>query len=263
MHFRAEVPVTEGILVGEYLKAVMTNRALPPDLAEDMRSSRFRGQYSPGSPSWLARPGELPGTDLNGAFEPGTGPVDQPTPPPTAPPAATSTPTATATPAGPEALIQVDDDLIDPGQSIVVTVIGRGASKLALLQWRTGVGDESPDRDWSPATDPQLAAQDFTCDQALTDCATIWTVAPTTPGRYTLWARAADVNGTYSTWTGTRLRIREGNTPTSTPTVTATPTATGTLTATPTSTVTSTATATVTPTTIAGLAAATTPTRTP
>ena len=56
MHFRAEVPVTEGILVGEYLKAVITNRSLPPDLAQDMQSSRFRAQYSPGSPGWLARP---------------------------------------------------------------------------------------------------------------------------------------------------------------------------------------------------------------
>ena len=73
MHFRAEVPVTEGILVGEYLKAVSTNRSLPPDLAEDMQSSRFRAQYSPGSPGWLARPAELPNTNLDGAFEPGSG----------------------------------------------------------------------------------------------------------------------------------------------------------------------------------------------
>src|SRR5687767_7972558 len=58
MHFRAEVPVTEGILVGEYLKAVITGRSLPPDLAADMQGSRFLGQYSPGSPGSVARPGE-------------------------------------------------------------------------------------------------------------------------------------------------------------------------------------------------------------
>src|SRR5215207_775457 len=37
MHYRAEVPVTEGILVGEYLKAVIMNQNLPTDLAQDMQ----------------------------------------------------------------------------------------------------------------------------------------------------------------------------------------------------------------------------------
>ena len=120
------------------------------------------------------------------------------------------------------------------------------------------LGDENPDDDHSPATDPQLAAQEFRCDRERTDCANVWTVAPTTPGRYTLWARTWDVNGVPSAWIGTRLRIREGNTPTPTPTVTAVPTATGTPTPSPT------ATSTVTPTTVTGLAAATvTTTKTP
>src|SRR5690349_16201529 len=35
MHFRASVPVTEGILVGEYFKAVISNKNLPSDLAAD------------------------------------------------------------------------------------------------------------------------------------------------------------------------------------------------------------------------------------
>jgi hypothetical protein len=242
MHFRAEVPVTEGILVGEYLKAVITYRALPPDLAEDMSASRFRAQYSPGSPGWLARPAELQNTDLNGAFEPGTGQVQQPAPPPTA----TLTPTPTGTPVGPSATIQVDDDTIDPGQTISITIIGRGTNNLLLLQWATVLGDENPDEEHSPATDPQLAAQNFYCDQERTDCANIWSVAPTTPGRYTLWARVYDVSGVPSAWIGTPLRIREGNTQTPTPTVTGTPTATPSPTAT--ATATSTATATLTPT---------------
>src|SRR3954447_23177545 len=50
MHFRAEVPVTEGILVGDYFKSVITGKNLPPDLAEDMKDSRYLGQYRPGSP---------------------------------------------------------------------------------------------------------------------------------------------------------------------------------------------------------------------
>ena len=81
MHFRAEVPVTEGILVGDYFKSVITGRNLPPDLAADMQGSRYLGQYSPGSPGWVARPAELPSTDMTGAFEPGTGAVTAPTPP--------------------------------------------------------------------------------------------------------------------------------------------------------------------------------------
>src|SRR5215216_6457461 len=40
MHFRAGCGCTEGILVGDYLKTVMTGRDLPPDLAADMQSSR-------------------------------------------------------------------------------------------------------------------------------------------------------------------------------------------------------------------------------
>jgi len=257
MHFRAEVPVTEGILVGEYLKAVITNRSLPPDLAQDMQGSRFRAQYSPGSPGWLARPAELQSTDLNGAFEPGTGSVTQPTPPPTAAPAP---PTATPTPTGPDVTIQVDDDLIDSGQSVVVTVIARHTIPINHLEWRTVLGDENPDADHSPATDPQLANQDFHCEQR-TDCATVWTVMPTVTGRYTLWARGVDTAGQASPWVGTRLRVREGNTPT--PTATETPTATATPTPAATSTATSTATATATATTISGFVVSPAPIKTP
>ncbi|MFN8635660.1 MAG: hypothetical protein U0893_17570 [Chloroflexota bacterium] len=240
MHFRAEVPVTEGILVGEYLKSVITNRALPPDLAEDMRNSRFRAQYAPGAPGWLARPAELSGTDLTAAFEPGTGPVAQPTAQPTPQPTAvpTSAPaTATLTPTqtGAVVTIQVDDDLIDPGQSIRVTVIAHHSQALYLIQWRTTQGDENPDQDHSSALDPQLAGQDFFCESQ-PDCATVWTISPTTPGRYTLWARVQDVSTVVSPWVGTRLRIRDVPTPTQTaiPTATAVPpTATPIPTATP------------------------------
>ena len=95
MHFRAEGPVTEGILVGDYFKSVITGKNLPPDLAADMQGSRYLGQYSPGSPGWTARPAELPSTDMTGAFEPGTGSVTAPAP--HRPAAAAGTPTATTT----------------------------------------------------------------------------------------------------------------------------------------------------------------------
>jgi hypothetical protein len=35
------------------------------------RGSRFYGQYTPGAPLWLARPTDLPGTDLSWAFDQG------------------------------------------------------------------------------------------------------------------------------------------------------------------------------------------------
>ena len=65
MHFRTDCGCTEGILVGDYLKSVLTGRDVPPDLASEMQSSRYFGQYAPGASGWLARPGELPGYGLD------------------------------------------------------------------------------------------------------------------------------------------------------------------------------------------------------
>lgn len=228
MHFRAEAPVTEGILVGEYLKAVMTGRSLPSDLAEDMQSSRFRGQYSPGSPGWLARPGELPNTDLNGAFEPGSGTVTQPPPPATPTPGA---PTATPAPNAPAATIQIDDPLIDAGQPVRITLIARHSSPIDWIEWEGVEGDDITEEEFSPATDPQLARSRLGCD-GRTECAHVVTVTPTTAGRYTLRTRARDTAGAQSSWVGVNLRIR----PTNTPTVTLTPPPAATATPVPTET---------------------------
>jgi hypothetical protein len=67
---------TSGILVADYLKAIMLgDRAahyganLPGDLRSQAESSPLFGQYCPGAPGWLCRPAELPGTDLTVAFE--------------------------------------------------------------------------------------------------------------------------------------------------------------------------------------------------
>ncbi|MBX7106934.1 MAG: hypothetical protein K1X57_22885, partial [Gemmataceae bacterium] len=221
---------------------------LPPDLAEDMRGSRYLGQYRPGAAGWLARPGDLPSTDLTAAFEKGTGPVTGPP----APATATSAPTATATaaPSGPSAAIYVDDALIDSGQALAITVIARDVEPLDNLQLHPVLGDERPDGDHSPATDPELAVRSVACDGRL-DCAFVWNVVPTTEGRYTLWARAQRQSGVLSDWVGTGLRIRPANTPTPTliptATLTATPTFTPTATATATFPPTATATATATP----------------
>ncbi len=71
MHYDGSVGVTRGILLADYLKSVLTGQNLPDDLRQQARSSRLYAQYTPGAPLWLARPTDLPGTDLSWAFEQG------------------------------------------------------------------------------------------------------------------------------------------------------------------------------------------------
>jgi hypothetical protein len=238
MHFRAEVPVTEGILVGDYFKSVITGRNLPPDLATDMQGSRYLGQYSPGAPGWTARPAELPSTDMTGAFEPGSGAAIAPAPSPTtssaagtptATPPSAGTPTATTTATvattpgapGPTVTIQLDDDAIDPGESVNVTVIASYATAIEWIQFE-GVEADSENDNASTASDPELSRKEFDCDSTL-NCANVWTVKPTVPGEYDLRARGRGEDGVTSAWVTTSLRVRDSG-PTPTPTSTRTPT---------------------------------------
>jgi hypothetical protein len=62
---------TQSILLADYLKAIVMNKDVPPDLLAQSRETRFFKQYCPGQTGWLCRPGELPGTDLTFAFENG------------------------------------------------------------------------------------------------------------------------------------------------------------------------------------------------
>jgi hypothetical protein len=267
MHFRAEVPVTEGILVGEYFKAVITGRSLPPDLAQDMQGSRYSGQYQPGAPGWVARPSTLPNTDMTNAFEPGTGNV---TPPPVTPvatqPGATATATMTTTPSavGPQVTLQVDDDRIDPGQTISVTVIARYATPIDWIQFEGVAGDNNNDNE--AVVDPALSRQEFDCD-GRTECANVWQVTPTISGDVTLRARARGEDGVRSEWSTLTLRVRTGTvtatpgTPTATPVVvTATPVV---ATATPTTAAATPTTAAATPTATQPAVVTVTPTPTP
>ncbi|HEY3057785.1 MAG TPA: hypothetical protein VGL99_02310 [Chloroflexota bacterium] len=70
MHFIAGQG-TESVLLADYLKAILLNQNVPPDLAEQSRESRYLAQYCPGNPQWLCRPAALGGTDLTFAFEKG------------------------------------------------------------------------------------------------------------------------------------------------------------------------------------------------
>jgi hypothetical protein len=70
MHFTAGQG-TRGILLADYLKAILRDRDLPADLREQSQGSRFFAQYCPGAERWLCRPADMPGADLTFAFEPG------------------------------------------------------------------------------------------------------------------------------------------------------------------------------------------------
>lgn len=69
MHFDATCSCTNGILLADYLKAVITGRNLPADLLQQASTSPYLRQYNPAKPQWLDRPAQMPGTDLTGAFE--------------------------------------------------------------------------------------------------------------------------------------------------------------------------------------------------
>src|SRR5207249_8312633 len=71
MHFDAATGRTQGLLLADYLKAILRGRDLPADLALAARSSKYFNQYCTTNPRWLCRPADLPATDLTFAFEPG------------------------------------------------------------------------------------------------------------------------------------------------------------------------------------------------
>ncbi|MCS6801361.1 MAG: putative glycoside hydrolase [Chloroflexota bacterium] len=70
MHYDATTGVTQGILLADYLKAILTGEGLPADLEREARASPLYKQYARTAPRWMSRPDALPGTDLTRAFEP-------------------------------------------------------------------------------------------------------------------------------------------------------------------------------------------------
>jgi hypothetical protein len=244
MHYRNECRCTEGILIGDYFKAVISGQNLPSDLDADMRQSRFYRQYAPGQPNWIARPTELQNTDLTNAFETGTGGAPPPPPAATqAPTGPTQTPTATPVGAPEISTFRVDDDRIDPNDTIQVTIVARDSDGVDWIQFEgepeENTSDNGNDNEDAP-DDPALARQEHNCDDDETECVWQFDVRPTLSGDYKLRARARDVNGNRGEWTEIDLTVREGN-------ATATPTATGAATATPTSQATATPTSTPMP----------------
>ena len=109
MHFDSRSKATQGLLLADYFKAILTGQNLPGDLEAQAAGSRFYKQFDASKPKGLARPDELPGTDMTNAFvrddaaSPAapaapTAAPSRPAETPTARPAATP---ATATPPAP------------------------------------------------------------------------------------------------------------------------------------------------------------------
>lgn len=70
MHFDASCHCTQGILLADYFKSILTGQNLPADLDREARSSPYYRQYDPGQPNWVHHPDALPNTDLTNAFTP-------------------------------------------------------------------------------------------------------------------------------------------------------------------------------------------------
>ncbi len=69
MHYDKSSGHTQALLLGDYLKSIITGQNLPGDLAAKARGSALYRQYDNTKPNGVARPGQLPNTNLKDAFE--------------------------------------------------------------------------------------------------------------------------------------------------------------------------------------------------
>jgi len=70
LHYDAKTGATQGILLADYFKGILMGEHLPADLLAQAKTSPFFRQYNPLMPGWVARPNDLPNTNLTRAFEP-------------------------------------------------------------------------------------------------------------------------------------------------------------------------------------------------
>lgn len=68
MHYDRTTSSTQGLLLADYFKSILTGSNLPSDVADAARNSRFFQQYDPSRPRSVARPDQLPDTDMTNAF---------------------------------------------------------------------------------------------------------------------------------------------------------------------------------------------------
>ena len=87
MHYDHATKLTQGLLLADYFKGILTGQNLPGDLDIQARDSHFYKQYDNSKANGVARPERLGDTNMKDAFEK-EGPV-------TAPPTGTTPPPAT------------------------------------------------------------------------------------------------------------------------------------------------------------------------
>jgi polysaccharide biosynthesis protein PslG len=68
MMFDQTCGCTQGLLLPDYFKSILTGWNLPPDLQQESQSSRYYLQYSPTQALWISHAADLPGSDLTNAF---------------------------------------------------------------------------------------------------------------------------------------------------------------------------------------------------
>ncbi|MGE3272471.1 MAG: N-acetylmuramoyl-L-alanine amidase [Chloroflexota bacterium] len=68
MHYDDACKCTQGLLLADYVKALLTLRNLPPDLAAQAARNPLYGQVDPSQAGWVRRPSELPASDLTNSF---------------------------------------------------------------------------------------------------------------------------------------------------------------------------------------------------
>jgi hypothetical protein len=68
MHYDAACKCTQGLLLADYFKSLLTGDNLPGDLEAQAATSPFLRQFAPDRPTGLRQPMALPGTDLTSAF---------------------------------------------------------------------------------------------------------------------------------------------------------------------------------------------------
>lgn len=69
MMYNAGCQCTQGVLLGDYLKSIITGNNLPGDLAAQAQNSPFYKQYNNSKPNGLNNPTALPNTNMTNAFE--------------------------------------------------------------------------------------------------------------------------------------------------------------------------------------------------
>jgi N-acetylmuramoyl-L-alanine amidase len=68
MHYDKACNCTQGLLLADYVKAMITNKNLPGDLAQQAKSNKLLAQWAPNNGLGMTRPNDLPGSDLRNAF---------------------------------------------------------------------------------------------------------------------------------------------------------------------------------------------------